>query len=105
MIRMRKMGRVFLAAFLNCCFAVYGISAQQLTLTLDDAIQTALENNSSLKSQAVKLKQAERADKSAWNNFLPSISVKTSFPLIFLLIIPLEKENESFFFAMINPPR
>ncbi len=78
MIRMRKMGRVFLAAFLNCCFAVYGISAQQLTLTLDEAIQTALQNNSSLKSQAVKLQQAERADKSAWNNFLPSMSASGS---------------------------
>ena len=77
MFEMIKTKKVFLLTFFNCflvLFNVFNVFAEQKIFTLDDAIQTALQNNSSLKAQAVKLNQAERADKSAWNNFLPSIS-------------------------------
>ncbi len=47
-------------------------------LTLEEAIQTALENNTSIKVSQIQLEQAERKENHKWNNFLPSINAGAS---------------------------
>jgi len=47
-------------------------------LTLDEAIQTALENNISIQISKIQLEQAQRTENHKWNNFLPSVNASVS---------------------------
>jgi outer membrane protein TolC len=53
-------------------------SAATLNLDVDTAVQLAIENNLELKSERIDLETAARAQKSTWNQFLPSIDASTS---------------------------
>ena len=68
-------------------FAFVTISAQALEndktmetkkLRLDEAVATALENNTSIKQNQIKFKQTERTYKHSWNNFLPSLNASAT---------------------------
>ncbi len=61
----------FLAVFLPT-------SAGTLTLDADTAVRLAIENNLELKSEQIDLGTAARAQKNAWNEFLPSIDASAS---------------------------
>ena len=59
---------------LTLTLAVFGLSAEDLVLSVDDAVEMALAENLGLKQSAIDLKTAERADRNAWNKFLPSMT-------------------------------
>ena len=48
-------------------------------MTLDQAIETALMNNDRIKQYNAKLDQAKYADREAWGNFLPSVSLQAGY--------------------------
>ena len=48
------------------------------SLSLDEALNLALENNISIKREEISLVAAERASKHSWNNLLPSISISAN---------------------------
>jgi outer membrane protein len=62
----------FLALFLINQSSVLGIS-------LDQTIQTALENNDKIKQYAEKLEQAKYADREALGNFLPTVTLQAGY--------------------------
>jgi multidrug efflux system outer membrane protein len=47
------------------------------TWTLERALETALKNNAELRASELSLRQAERAARNSWNEFLPDISAQT----------------------------
>ena len=49
--------------------------AEKITLTIDQAVEYALKNSKSLKSSAIDLEIAKRANTFSWNVLLPSASV------------------------------
>ena len=49
--------------------------ASKVTLTIDQAVKYAIENSKSLKSSAIDLEIAKRANTFSWNVLLPSVSV------------------------------
>ena len=53
------------------------INAQ--TLTLDDAVNTALKNNQKIKQYNEKYEQKKYANLEAWGNFLPKINLTASY--------------------------
>lgn len=48
---------------------------KKIVLTVDSAVQYALDNSRTLKSAAIDLEMKTRQKKTAWNVFLPSVSV------------------------------
>ncbi len=72
--------------------------AQQITLTLDDALSMALKNNRSLKISSMDINIAEAAVDEAFGNALPSVDVAANFATL------LEKPKTPFpdFASMLN---
>lgn len=66
---------VFFALIVLC---PANLRAQDLSITLQDAIQKAKSQNASLKAKALELEYARKVDASSWNNFLPNISASGS---------------------------
>ncbi|MBR4158626.1 MAG: TolC family protein, partial [Spirochaetia bacterium] len=58
---------LLLTTFLFSCFA-------EIVLTVDSAVEMALENNRSLKQQEISFMDKERTAKNRWNVFLPDIT-------------------------------
>ena len=52
--------------------------SETLSLTVEDAVQYALENSKSLKSSAIDLEIAKRAADNSWNVLLPSLSASAT---------------------------
>lgn len=80
MVFKRKAFLFFGYATLICMIGVFPLSAQMsgdnsVTLTVDEAVDYALQNSKTLKSAAVDLEMARRADAMAWNIFLPTVQV------------------------------
>lgn len=48
------------------------------SITLDDAIKLAIENNISIKREQISLEAAERAANHSWNSLLPSLSISAN---------------------------
>lgn len=70
--------RALLAFFITLILAVpHWLPAQPLTLP--DAVQIALRNNERVKQYQEKLKQKQFADREAWGNFLPSITLQAGY--------------------------
>lgn len=57
--------------------AMFGWS-ESIVLTIDGAVELAIENNADLENARIDVLGAARRADSAWNVFLPSISVSTS---------------------------
>ncbi|MDF1568123.1 MAG: TolC family protein [Spirochaetaceae bacterium] len=53
------------------------LSAENLTLTVDEAVDLAVSRNLGLKQQGIDLRTRERSKDKAWNAFLPSIAAST----------------------------
>ena len=70
---MKRIIFVALAAVL----AVGFLSAENLTLTVDEAVNLAVSQNLGLKQQGIDLRTRERSKDKAWNAFLPSIAAST----------------------------
>ncbi len=60
-----------------CLCILAGLSAQ--TITLENSIATALENNADIQKQALALEQARKTASNQWNLFLPSLSVSANY--------------------------
>lgn len=61
-------------AILIGAFPLFGQS-----LTLDQAIEMAIQNNEKVQQYREKLNQAKYADREAWGNFLPSVKLQASY--------------------------
>ena len=86
---MKRLITIMLAA---TCFFV--LNAQEKsedirTITVDDAVILAADNNISLKRQKINLDTLERRNKTSWNVVIPSAGVSAGFEL------PLEKSDPS----------
>lgn len=74
------MKKSLFTVFIFCGFFA-GLFAQSLeasktyNLTVEDAVKIALDNNVSVKRQAITLEAAERSKKDSWNSVSPSVSV------------------------------
>ncbi len=72
----RFIGRAALVAWLaSAFFAITPLNAEEAvrTLTVDDAVSLAMENNIQLQSQAIDLRMKKRDADFAWNAFVPSV--------------------------------
>lgn len=63
-----------------CCLSFLGAEEttdknDKITLTIDQAVDYALENSKSLKSAAIDLEMKQRANRYSWNTLLPSASL------------------------------
>ena len=69
--------------FVSTIFAFSALSAfaeaEKKSLTVDDAVKMAVENNISLKEQDITLKGLERSSKYAWNSVSPSLDAGASY--------------------------
>lgn len=66
----------------------------QKNLSLNQAIECAVENNLSIKESRIQLEQVERTYNHGWNNFLPSLNASVSVTDS-SQISPVEKNNLS----------
>lgn len=67
------MSRRFLTGFLMSLILLPA-AAEELSLTADRAVALAVENNLNLQSAAIDVVMKERAKKTAWNVFIPSVN-------------------------------
>ena len=86
---MKRLITIMLAA---TCFFV--LNAQEKsedirTITVDDAVILAADNNISLQRQRISQEKLERQNNTAWNSALPSVSLSGGFEL------PIEKPAPS----------
>lgn len=86
------MKRLITIMFTSACLFV--LNAQEKsenirTITVDDAVILAADNNISLKRQKINLDTLERRNKTSWNGVIPSAGVSAGFEL------PLEKSDPS----------
>ncbi|MCF0241250.1 MAG: TolC family protein [Treponema sp.] len=74
----------FLSVLCVALFLGAFLSAEDLTLSVEQAVELAMQNNISVKQAERTLKSAERADKYSWNSVSPSISASgnLSIPLM-----------------------
>ncbi len=77
---------MFMRSTLHCLLVIIVSSVALLpgrivarVVSLDQAIQTALENNDKIRQYRARLSQAEYADREAWGNFLPSVSLQAGY--------------------------
>ncbi len=79
------MKRLFILLLAASCFTLYAEPASEKirTITVDDAVILAADNNISLKRQRINLENLERKSKTSWNGISPSVSLSgnMSFPL------------------------
>lgn len=64
-----------LSVFLLVSTNFFAQETKKIVLTVDSAVQYALDNSRTLKSAAIDLEMKTRQKKTAWNVFLPSVSV------------------------------
>lgn len=76
------MRKIFIASLAIVMVSIFAASAQQdggqeevVTLTVDQAVEYALQNSRDLKSNDIDLAIKERSAKYSWNVFLPDITV------------------------------
>ncbi len=69
------MKKMLFVCLLLCTVSV--LSAQ--TITLEESIATALENNADIQKQALSLEQSRKTVSNQWNIFLPSLSVSANY--------------------------
>ena len=86
------MKRLITIMFASACFFV--LNAQEKsenirTITVDDAVILAADNNISLQRQRISQEKLERQNNTAWNSALPSVSLSGGFEL------PIEKPAPS----------
>lgn len=84
-----KLRRILAAIFFATAFSIVAHSQEgdsKIVITIQDAVQTALENNISLKRSQIQFDAAERTKKSSWNSVSPALSVGGGF----------SKSNENF---------
>lgn len=77
-----KSQRIFAAIFFAALLSIAAHSQEgdsKIVMTIQDAVQTALENNISLKRSQIQLDATERAKKNSWNSVSPSLSVGGGF--------------------------
>lgn len=77
------MKKVFIALLAIFMISIFAASAQQddeqvVTLTVEQAVDYAMENSRDLKSNDIDLAIKERSSKYSWNVFLPEITVSGS---------------------------
>ncbi len=70
---MKKILAAFSFAFLAGAFVFAQENAESVTLTLDDAVDYALKNSRTLKSDDIDLEIKKRASSNSWNVFLPNV--------------------------------
>ncbi len=75
MKKIKKIARVSLGIWLvfGAGAALSGEEAKPMTLTVDQAVDLALENNIQLTSAGIDLRMKKRDADFAWNSFLPSV--------------------------------
>jgi outer membrane protein TolC len=88
-----KMKRAFFTGLLPL-FVLAGAGAQTLTLTVDEAVRSALANNLSLQRNAIDLNEKKRAADRSWNGLIPSVSAgaQVSRPTSLTGGIPAEQD-------------
>ena len=69
---------VRLAIVLVFMLFVLPLHAQSLTIDLDEALDLALKNNLSLKTNLIDLNAAQRDKETSWNLFLPTVRASLS---------------------------
>lgn len=76
----KGMRKIFIASLAIVMVSTFAASAQQdggqeevVTLTVDQAVEYALQNSRDLKSNDIALLISERAKKYSWNTFLPDV--------------------------------
>lgn len=69
---------VRLASVLVFLLFVLPLHAQSLTIDLDEALDLALKNNLSLKTNLIDLNAAQRDKETSWNLFLPTVRASLS---------------------------
>lgn len=81
----KGMRKIFIASLAIVMVSIFAASAQQdggqeeiVTLTVDQAVDYALENSRDLKSNDIDLAIKERSAKYSWNVFLPEVTVSGS---------------------------
>lgn len=79
------MRKIFIASLAIVMVSIFAASAQQdggqeeiVTLTVEQAVDYALENSRDLKSNDIDLEIKERSAKYSWNVFLPEVTVSGS---------------------------
>ena len=79
------MRKIFIASLAIVMVSIFAASAQQdggqeevITLTVEQAVEYALQNSRDLKSNDIDLAIKERSAKYSWNVFLPEITVSGS---------------------------
>ena len=70
--------RKFIFSVLIFVLCLAGIFAQTRSLTLNEALALALENNLSVKRERISLEVAKRSADHAWNSILPSVSLSAN---------------------------
>lgn len=70
---MKKIFAAFSFVFLAGAFVFAQEKAESVTLTLDDAVEYALKNSRTLKSDDIDLEIKKRASSNSWNVFLPNV--------------------------------
>jgi len=86
------MKRLITIMFASACFFVLNAqdkSENIRTITVDDAVILAADNNISLQRQRISQEKLERQNNTAWNSALPSVSLSGGFEL------PIEKPAPS----------
>ena len=71
------MKKVFLSLIISV-MAVAGLFAEEITVTVEQAVELAMQNNISVKQAERSLKASERSDKYSWNSVSPSMSGSAS---------------------------
>lgn len=81
----KGMRKIFIASLAIVMVSIFAASAQQdggqeeiVTLTVEQAVDYALENSRDLKSNDIDLEIKERSAKYSWNVFLPEVTVSGS---------------------------
>lgn len=67
--------------------------AQEISLTLDDALELGCSNSEDLRSMEIRLKAAERKANNSWNPIIPALNLSASDTVHF----PSEESVNSFF--------
>ena len=74
---------MFLAMILSLLISGQNVFAQEVTeqpeITLTQAIQTALANNTQMKQALLSVKDAEQQVRSAWGNVMPSVAASATY--------------------------
>jgi outer membrane protein TolC len=71
----------YFSAVLVCIFVAVGAAlggAETLSLDAEKAVELSLQNNLNLKSEKIDMAVRERARDTAWNEYIPALSISTS---------------------------